>query len=195
MEKSHFFALLSRMKYIRRWGLMRSASAENVAEHTLQVAMFAHGLAVIKNEKFGGNVDPARVAEAALYHDVSEILTGDLPTPVKYDNPYIKDEYKKVEQIANRKLLTMLPEELRGSFEQAFFPDAETARLVKAADKLSAYFKCMEERGAGNGEFRSAAEATRAALLEMGLPEVDFFLSYFGDSFDLTLDELQGETR
>ena len=195
MEKSHFFALLSRMKYIGRWGLMRSVSGENVAEHTLQVAMFVHGLAVIGNEKFGGAVDPARAALAALYHDASEILTGDLPTPVKYDNPDIKDEYKKVERVADEKLLGMLPEELRGSFTEAFFPDPVTERLVKAADKLSAYFKCMEELGAGNGEFRSALATTRAALQAMAMPEVDYFLDQFGDSFDLTLDELQGERK
>lgn len=191
LRQSHFFALLSRMKYINRWGLMRNNRSENVAEHSLQVAMFAQGLAVIKNVKFGGKIDPAKVAQAALYHDAGEIITGDLPTPVKYYNPYIKNEYKKIEQIADEKLLALLPEELRPAFVEAFHPEKEILQIVKAADKLSAYFKCMEELGAGNLEFQSAAEATKKALSEMDMPEVNFFLDCFGGSFHLTLDQLQ----
>ncbi|SFP34055.1 5'-deoxynucleotidase [Oscillibacter sp. PC13] len=190
--KSHFFAYISRMRFIQRWALMRNTAPENVQEHSHQVAVLAHALAVIRNEKFGGKTDPGAVAVAALYHDASEILTGDMPTPIKYDNPAIRSAYKDVEAVAERKLLEMLPEELQGVYAPLLtVRDAETAQLVKAADKLSAYIKCVEELKAGNTEFREAAAQTRRALESYGLPEVAYFLETFLDSFSLTLDELK----
>ena len=191
---SHFFAYLSRMRFIQRWALMRNTAPENVQEHSHQVAVLAHALAVIRNEKFGGHADAFKpaVAVAALYHDASEILTGDMPTPIKYDNPAIRKAYKEVEAVAEEKLLHMLPEE----FQPVYAPiltvtDPETERLVKAADKLSAHIKCLEEQKAGNDEFRAAAHQTRQALEKMHLPEVDLFLRDFLPSFRLTLDELK----
>ena len=190
--RSHFFAYLSRMRFIQRWALMRNTAPENVQEHSHQVAVLAHALAVIRNEKFGGQVDPGAVAVAALYHDASEILTGDMPTPIKYDNPAIQGAYRDVEKMAEQKLLGMLPQELREVYAPILtVPDAETRRLVKAADKLSAYIKCLEELKAGNGEFRQAAEQTRAALESYGLPEIQYFMDTFLDSFSLTLDQLK----
>ena len=189
---SHFFAYISRMRFIQRWALMRNTASENVQEHSHQVAVLAHALAVIRNEKFGGQTDPGKVAVAALYHDASEIITGDMPTPVKYYNPAIQEAYRQVEAVANEKLLGMLPAELRGTYGDILNEyDAETRRLVKAADKLSAHIKCLEEVKAGNGEFREAAAQTRRALEGYGLPEVEYFLSTFLDSFSLTLDELK----
>ena len=190
--KSHFFAYISRMRFIQRWALMRNTAPENVQEHSHQAAVLAHALAVIRNEKFGGNIDPGRVAVAALYHDASEILTGDMPTPVKYGNPAIRDAYKQVEAVANERLVSMLPEELQATYRDALNEyDDETRALVKAADKLSAYIKCVEEVKAGNGEFREAAAQTRRALEAYDLPEVGYFLDTFMDSFALTLDELK----
>ena len=190
--KSHFFAYISRMRFIQRWALMRNTAPENVQEHSHQVAVLAHALAVIRKEKFGGTIDPGQVAVAALYHDASEILTGDMPTPIKYDNPAIQNAYKEVEAVAEKKLLYMLPEELQPIYAPILTPvDEEIERLVKAADKLSAYIKCVEELKAGNTEFREAAAQTRKALEGYGLPEVDDFLDTFMDSFSLTLDELK----
>ena len=190
--KSHFFAYISRMRFIQRWALMRNTAPENVQEHSHQVAVLAHALAVIRNEKFGGAVDPGAVAVAALYHDASEILTGDMPTPIKYDNPAIQHAYKEVEAVAEKKLLHMLPEELQTVYAPILTPaDEEVERLVKAADKLSAYIKCVEELKAGNTEFREAAAQTRKALEGYGVPEVDYCLDTFMDSFSLTLDELK----
>ena len=190
--KSHFFAYLSRMRFIQRWALMRNTAPENVQEHSHQAAVLAHALAVIRNEKFGGTADPGAVAAAALYHDASEILTGDMPTPIKYGTPAIQHAYKEVEAVAERKLLAMLPWELREAYAPVLTEvDPEVERLVKAADKLSAYIKCVEELKAGNAEFREAAAQTRRALEGYGLPEVDCFLETFMDSFSLTLDELK----
>ena len=190
--RSHFFAYISRMRFIQRWALMRNTAPENVQEHSHQVAVLAHALAVIRNEKFGGSVDAGQVAVAALYHDASEILTGDMPTPIKYDNPDIRKAYKDVEAVAERKLLHMLPEELRPVYAPVITESGgEVEQLVKAADKLSAYIKCIEELKAGNLEFREAAAQTRRALEEQGLPEVDYFMSTFMESFSLTLDELK----
>ena len=190
--KSHFFAYVSRMRFIQRWALMRNTAPENVQEHSHQVAVLAHGLAVVRNEKFGGTVDPGAVAVAALYHDASEILTGDMPTPIKYDNPAIRKAYKDVEAVAEGKLLAMLPEELQAVYAPILTPtDPEVIRLVKAADKLSAYIKCVEELKAGNNEFREAAAQTRKSLEAYELPEVVYFLETFMDSFALTLDELK----
>ena len=190
--KSHFFAYISRMRFIQRWALMRNTAPENVQDHSHQVAVLAHALAVIRNEKFGGAVDPGQVAVAALYHDASEILTGDMPTPIKYDNPAIQHAYKEVEAVAEKKLLHMLPQELQSVYAPILTPtDPDVERLVKAADKLSAYIKCVEELKAGNTEFREAAAQTRKALEGYGLPEVAYFLDTFIDSFSLTLDELK----
>ena len=187
-----FFPMIARMRYIARWGLMRNTDPENIQEHSHMVAVLAHALAVIENERFGGQVDPGQVAVAALYHDASEILTGDMPTPIKYDNPDIQSAYQAVEATAEQKLLSMLPEDLRGEFEEAVtIPDPQVRALVKAADKLSAYLKCVEERKAGNAEFRSAEEQTYAALRDNPLPALDYFMDRFLPGFQLTLDELQ----
>ena len=190
--KSHFFAYISRMRFIQRWALMRNTAPENVQEHSHQVAVLAHALAVIRNEKFGGSIDAGAVAVAALYHDASEILTGDMPTPIKYDNPAIRKAYKDVEAVAERKLLDMVPAELRRAYEPVLpGPGGDAERLVKTADKLSAYIKCVEELKAGNLEFREAAAQTRAALEAYDLPEVAYFMDTFMDSFSLTLDQLK----
>ena len=190
---SNFFALISRMRYIGRWGLMRNTFQENVQEHSHMVAVLSHALAVIGREVYGGTLDPEHAAALALYHDASEILTGDLPTPVKYYNPGIRDAYKAVEEVSARRLLSMLPEALRPAYEGLLLEDPEDPYypLVKAADKLSAYIKCVEELKAGNGEFRQAARQTWQALQELALPEVDYFLEHFMPGFELTLDELQ----
>ena len=189
---NHFFPMIARMRYITRWGLMRNTQPENIQEHSHQVAVLAHALAVIENEKFGGQVDPGRVAVAALDHDASEILTGDMPTPIKYDNPDIQGAYKAVEAVAEQKLLAMLPEDLRPVYGEALtMPDPHIRALVKAADKLSAYLKCVEERKAGNMEFRSAEEQIHAALRENPLPSLAYFMEHFLPGFQLTLDELQ----
>lgn len=187
-----FFAYLSRMRYINRWGLMRNTFQENVQEHSHMVAVLAHTLAVIRRDVLGKPADPGLAAAAALYHDAPEILTGDLPTPIKYYSPDIRDAYKQVEQVSAGKLLDMLPPELRGAYEPLVREDydPETRALVKAADKLSAYIKCVEELKAGNGEFRQAAEQTLEALKAYGLPEVDYFMEHFLPAFGLTLDEL-----
>ena len=190
--RSHFFAYVSRMRFIQRWALMRNTAQENVQEHSHQVAVLAHAVAVIRNEKFGGNVDAGQVAVAALYHDASEILTGDMPTPIKYDNPDIQRAYKEVEAVAEKKLLHMLPEELQGVYASVITGQGgEIEELVKAADKLSAYIKCVEELKAGNHEFREAAAQTRKALETYEMPEIAYFMGTFMDSFSLTLDELK----
>ena len=189
--KEQFFAYISRMRYITRWSLMRNSYPENIQEHSHMVAVLAHGLAVIRNRYFGGCVDEGAVALAALYHDASEILTGDLPTPIKYYNPAIRDSYKAIESVAQDKLLSMLPEELARDFEEPIKGyDEEVAELVKAADKLSAYIKCVEEQKAGNNEFCAAAQQIYAALRENPLPEVQYFMEHFLPAFALTLDEL-----
>ena len=190
--KSHFFAYISRMRFIQRWALMRNTAPENVQEHSHQAAVLAHALAVIRNEKFGGHLDPGAVAAAALYHDASEILTGDMPTPIKYHDPAIRAAYKDVEAVASRKLLDLLPPELQNAYRPILLEeDGEIRQVVKAADKLSAYIKCVEELKAGNNEFRDAAAQTRRALEDYDLPEVRYFLDTFLDSFSLTLDELK----
>ena len=189
---SHFFAYISRMRFIQRWALMRNTAPENVQEHSHQVAVLAHALALIRNEKFAGRVDPGLVAAAALYHDASEILTGDMPTPIKYDNPAIRTAYKDVEAVAEGKLLRMLPPELQDAYAPVLTEvDPEVERLVNAADKLSAHIKCLEELKAGNAEFREAAAQTRKALEAFDLPEVRYFMDTFLPSFSLTLDELK----
>ena len=187
----NFFPMISRMRYINRWGLMRNTQLENIQEHSHQVAVLAHALAVIENRFFDGDADPGAVAVAALYHDASEILTGDMPTPIKYDNPDIQSAYTDVEAVAERKLLSMLPHDLRPDFEEAVtIPDPHVRALVKAADKLSAYLKCVEELKAGNAEFKKAKEQTYAALCQNPLPALSYFLDHFLNGFELTLDEL-----
>jgi len=190
---SHFFAYLSRMKFIRRWGLMHNTYPENIQEHSLRVAMVAHALAIIRNRVFGGNISGERTALLALYHDASEVLTGDLPAPVKYFNPEIKNSYKVIEAAAAARLLDMIPESLKADYQGLFFAeeaDRELRELVKAADKLCAYLKCLEEIGAGNQEFAKAEKALRTSVEELELPEVRYFLDTFVPSFRLTLDEL-----
>ncbi|MCD8191717.1 MAG: 5'-deoxynucleotidase [Oscillospiraceae bacterium] len=191
MEGS-FFALVSRMKYIGRWSLMRSAVAENVQEHSHMTAVIAHALGVIRRDVFGGECDPNELAAIALYHDASEILTGDLPTPIKYHSRQIKSAYAEVEELACEKLTATLPEALRPAIGSLLSAERDPARyeLVKAADKLSAYIKCIEERKAGNMEFVSAEESTRKILDSMPLPEVKYFIDSFIPAFELSLDEL-----
>ena len=191
MQLYPFSALLGRMKYIHRWSLMRAARTESLAEHTAETAQLAHLLCLIARRITGAQVRPKTVAVAALYHDASEILTGDLPTPIKYDNPDIQSAYQQVEAVAVGKLLSMLPEELRPAYEEALtIPDPEVRALVKAADKLSAYLKCVEELKAGNSEFKKAREQTYAALCRNPIPALSYFMEHFLDGFELTLDEL-----
>lgn len=191
-DEHNFFALISRMKYIDRWALMRNTETENIQEHSHQVAVLAHALALIANQRFGAQLDPGRVAVAALYHDATEIITGDMPTPVKYYNSTLRDSYKQVEAAAADRLLSMLPPELRPEFEPYLREsDPEIHAYVKAADKLSAYLKCVEEVKAGNSEFRLAKEQTWAALMDKPFPALQYFIDQFLPSFELTLDELQ----
>ena len=190
---SHFFAYLSRMKFIHRWGLMRNNWVDNIQEHSLQVAMIAHALAVIRNRLFAGRLNPERVMLLAVFHEVSEVITGDLPSPIKYFNPEIKSAYKEIEDVARRKLWEMIPEELRDYYRSVIFvddDDYENWQVVKAADKISAYAKCLEELKAGNQEFSQAKAATEQAIERFELPEVDYFMETFVQSFSLELDEL-----
>lgn len=188
---SHFYAMMSRMKNIYRWGLMRNTRHENLSEHTLDVAFIAHALAVIKNRRFGGKVDPNAIAVAAMFHDTSEIITGDMPTPIKYYNADIKNVYKKIESVAQNRLIDLLPEDLQSDFVPLYNPDSEARSIIKAADKISALIKCIEERNSGNSEFSSAEKSTLDSIKEMNMPEADMFLSEFLDSYSLTLDELK----
>lgn len=198
-RESHFLAILSRMKYIERWSLMRSSRPENLSEHSLEVALIAHMLCVIGNARYSRSLDAERAALVALYHDASEIITGDLPTPVKYHDGTIRDAYKAVERSAEERLLATLPDDLRPAIEDVLWPSADAGedelylrRLVKAADKVSALIKCVEEERSGNAEFASAEESTRTAVGEMAaeLPEVADFLREFLPSYGDTLDEL-----
>ncbi|NLS13874.1 5'-deoxynucleotidase [Vibrio sp. SM6] len=190
---SHFFAHLARMKLIQRWPLMRSVSAENVSEHSLQVAFVAHALAMIKNRFFNGTLNPERVALLAMYHDSSEVLTGDLPTPIKYFNPDIAKEYKKIEAAAEEKLLSMLPPELQQDFAPFVVSQhacVQSAAVVKQADALCAYLKCVEELSAGNHEYARAKKRLEITLQERRSEEMDYFLRIFAPSFELSLDEI-----
>ena len=192
MEEYRFFAFLSRMRYITRWGLMRNTFSENIQEHSHMVAVLAHGLAMIRREILGLPADPERCAVAALFHDASEILTGDLPTPIKYFNPEIKAAYKQVEYVSGTKLLHMLPEELRQHYAPLVYENDESVLpIIKAADKLSAHIKCLEELKAGNTEFETAAQQTRTSLEEMDLPELNWFLEHCLPAFSRNLDELE----
>lgn len=190
---SHFFAYLARMKFIQRWGLMRNTHPENIQEHSLQVAMIAHNLAVIRNQIFNGNSNPERVIVLAVYHEVSEVITGDLATPIKYFNPEIKTAFQQIEAHANQRLYAMIPDELKTVYQSIFFltgADREHWELVKAADKICAYLKCLEELKAGNQEFSKAGLKIKQELDRSELPEVRYFMEKFVPSFSLTLDEL-----
>ena len=186
---SHFYAMLSRMKNIHRWGLMRNTRKENLSEHSLEVAFIAHALAVIRNKRFGGNLNAEKIACAAMFHDTSEIITGDMPTPIKYFNEDIKGAFKQIEALADDKLISLLPEDLREDFYPLYNPTDEEKKMIKAADKLSALIKCIEENAMGNREFLDAEKATRKALEKFDMPEVTVFLEEFIPSFSLTLDE------
>ena len=198
--KAHFFATVSRMKYIERWALMRSSRPENLSEHASEVAMIAHALCTIGNVRYGRSLNAERAALIGLYHDASEIITGDMPTPVKYYNRDLKSAYKEVERLAEERLIGQLPEDLKPSYADIFghggIPADEKEvymrRLVKAADKLSALIKCTEEESSGNREFSRAAESTKRAVEEMSaeLPEVKDFMEEFLPSYGKTLDEL-----
>lgn len=190
---SHFFAYLARMKFIHRWGLMRNTLVENIQEHSLQVAMIAHALALIRNRLFAGGLDPERVMVLAVFHEVSEVITGDLPSPLKYFNPEISGAYSEIEHVARRKLWAMIPAELQEDYRSVLFPEEAEApgwELVKAADKISAYTKCLEELKAGNQEFAKAKDSIRQEITRLELPEVDYFMQQFVHSFALALDEL-----
>lgn len=189
----HFMAYMARLKLIRRWSLMRSALPENDAEHSLQTAMMAHALAVLGRDRYGREVNPEHVLALAVYHDATEVLTGDLPTPVKYHSGELRRAYGQVEELAARRLLGMLPEEMRGEYEPYLCQEQDYAhRLVKAADKLSAYVKCLEEKRANNPEFEAAGENLRQSLEAMDMPEVRDFMNEFVPSFLLSLDDMNG---
>lgn len=186
-----FFAMLSRMKNIRRWALMRNTRSENICEHSHEVAVVAHALALLTNRHYGGQVDPNRCVMLAVYHDVPEILTGDMPTPVKYYNPAIREAYRQVEVSACDKLLEMLPQDLREEYVPLLLSeeDSEEHRIVKAADKISALIKCIEEVIQGNREFASARRATEQAIRDMHLPAADEFLELYLPAYELPLDD------
>lgn len=190
---SHFIAYLSRMKLIQRWGLMRNTCSENIQEHSLQVALIAHNLALIKNRFFNGSLNPEKVATLAMYHEISEIMTGDLASPIKHFNPKIKKAFGEIEDFARERLFGMLPDKLKDDYEHLIFyekNDAESIRLIKIADKLSAYIKCLEEKTAGNKEFTDAEKTLKLELERYKCPELDYFMVEFIPSFKLTLDEM-----
>lgn len=186
---NHFYAMMSRMKNIYRWGLMRNTKQENLSEHSLEVAQIAHALAIINKKRFSGTANPQFVACVAMYHDTSEIITGDLPTPIKYYNTEIKSAYKQIEATAEKELLDMLPEDFKEDFFDIYNPDAETLRLVKAADKISALIKCIEELNMGNREFAVAKQTVEKAITDMNCNEANVFMEEFLPSFSLSLDE------
>lgn len=193
-----FFAMLSRMKYINRWGLMRNTRSENICEHSLEVALVAHALAAIGNKKFGRDYDPERAALLAVFHDAPEIITGDMPTPVKYHSEEIRKAYGEVEDLAVEHLVSMLPEEFREDYRKAMTMTGERDQalrpLLKAADKISAVIKCVEERRSGNRDFSKAEQTITQAIRDMKLPEADFFMEEFLPSYGLTIEE-QDYTR
>ena len=188
----HFYAYMARMKLIKRWGLRHNTREENDQEHSLQVTMIAHALAMYKNRRYGGNVDVEKVLLYALYHEAAEVITGDLASPIKYFNPGIRDAYKEIERMASEKLLDYLPADFQKDFRELLFPDEESYewRIVKAADRISAYVKCLEEYGFGNREFLTAQENVRASVSQMNMPEAEDFMREFAPSFMLPLDAL-----
>lgn len=193
MQESRFYAYLSRMKHIFRWSLMKNSQQESLSVHTLDTAVIAHALGLLRNRRFGGSCDVERLVLLAIYHDCSEILTGDMPTPIKYYNPEIKAAYKEVEAVASKKLVEMLPEDLRADYAPLLEhggEDPELLKLLKAADKISALVKCVEEENSGNKEFSKAKLSIMESIKEMRLPEADAFISEFLPSYGLTIDEL-----
>ena len=191
-EDYSFFAMMSRLKYINRWALMRNSREENLSEHSLEVALLSHALCTIGNKRLGKALNADRAALIGLYHDATEIITGDMPTPVKYFNSDIKSIYKEIEHTACEKLLSILPEDLRNEYEEILEPSDKYSyekALVKAADKLSAYIKCLDEKQAGNNEFLQAEKATFKAVKELNLEEVEIFLREFMPAYSRTLDE------
>ena len=190
---SSFYAMLSRMKYIKRWALMRNSEPENISEHSLEVSMLSHGLAMLGNRRLGKNLNADRCAVIGLFHDAGEILTGDMPTPIKYYNRQIQSVFHEIEDDASETLLSMLPEDMREDYRGLFFrqpEDAELWRIVKAADKLSALIKCIEEGKAGNREFDSAKKTLEQAVHALEVPEAELFLTEFLPAYYRTLDEL-----
>ena len=189
---SHFFAYISKMKWIRRWGLMKNTAEENIMEHSWQVATIAHGLAVIKNELFNGDVDAEHIAMLALYHETGEVITGDVATPIKYFNPEVKNAIGEMVHLAKKRIYQMLPEALQAAYRPLIFPDekGEEYQIVKAADRICAYLKCVEELKWGNREFEKAEASIRKDLEKIDRDEVKYFLAHFVKSFSLTLDEL-----
>ncbi len=188
---SRFFAYIARMKHIKRWGLMPSSREENIQEHSLQVAMIAHALALLQNKHYGGTLDPEHIMAIAVYHETGEVITGDLVTPIKYFNEDIKTAYKHIEAIAEDRMISMLPEDMREDYRALIQPkDEEEKRIVKAADKIAAYTKCLEEIRSGNKEFSMAEKALRKTIDEMHMPVVDEFMRVFIPDFNVTLDEL-----
>ncbi len=188
---SKFFALMARMKYIERWGLMRSTRKENIQEHSLQTAMIAHMLALTGNKLYGKHYNADSIAVKAMYHEASEIITGDLPTPIKYYNPEIRTAYKYVEGVATEKIVSLLPENFRDDYKNILnIDDTEEKKLVKYADRICAYLKCVEEVNAGNSEFSDAMNTIKADIDAVDAPEVKYFMDNFAESFKLTLDKL-----
>ncbi len=188
----HFFAYMARMRYINRWGLMRNTQQENIQEHSLQVAMIAHCLALIGNRIYGKSYDPERIMALAAYHEASEVITGDMATPIKYSSPQLRDAYKHMEQIAGQQLLAMLPGELQADYKSLLLQaEDENHQIVKAADRIAAYLKCVEELKSGNGEFSDAKESIRRDLDRNPLKEVAWFMERFAPSFELTLDKMK----
>jgi len=188
----HFFAYMSRMRFIRRWSLMRNTQAENIQEHSLQVAMIAHNLAILGNQRFGRHYDAEHIAVLAMYHEAAEVITGDLPTPVKYFSHQLRSSYGEVERLANEKLLSTIPSDLRSAYEPLLNQENDDSHaLVKAADRISAYLKCLEEEQSGNSEFRKAGESILEDINSLNLTEVKAFMQDFVPSFRLSLDEMQ----
>ena len=188
----HFFAYMARMRYINRWGLMRNTQQENIQEHSLQVAMIAHCLALIGNRIYGKSYDPERIMALAAYHEASEVITGDMATPIKYSSPQLRDAYKHMEQIAGQQLLAMLPGELQADYKPLLLQaEDENHQIVKAADRIAAYLKCVEELKSGNSEFSDAKESIRRDLDRNPLKEVAWFMERFVPSFELTLDKMK----
>lgn len=195
MIKSHFYAYISKIRWLQRWGLKRNTVPENVMEHSWEVSVIAHALAIIRNKHFDGDVDVNAVVVAALYHDCGEVITGDMPSPIKYHSKEITSAYKKIERQAEQELLNLLPEELREEFSPVMLASqipAEHHRIIKAADTISAFLKCQMELSAGNLEFSKAADAIRGRLEKIEMPEVNYFMTTFSPSYSLTLDELMG---
>ena len=190
----HYFAMLSRMKHINRWGLMRNTKPENLSEHSLETAFIAHALCVINNKRFGGNLDPEHAAVLAMFHDTTEIITGDMPTPIKYSNEKIRSAYKEIEKTAEEQLLKLLPNDFADVYKGVYEVEGEYKKIIRAADKISALIKCIEEGKAGNTEFSVAEQSTLKAIKDLELPEADLFIDEFLESYRLTLDEQKANT-